>query len=249
MSFSKAARPGLFAILLSLATTTFLASTASAQEQYCECVDNYAAVAVRRAPARRTARKYRKARRSNVVARRTTTVVTQPVYRTAYVPVREAAYAPQYVEYADRDDCDDTYTASSRVVVTEPVYTSRSVVYATGARRKAYYDSPAVYTNTNRVYVSERYGSLPTDSDYYSTVRIASDYGYRDGFSDGREVALEREAYNPAKEGDFRNGTNGYEGDFGSKSLYKRAYRDAYLKGYNTGWRSIAQSDTFSIKY
>lgn len=246
MGFNKAARRfGMFGTLLSLAITTFLASTAAqAQTQYCECTDAYSTVAVRSVPVRRTARKYRKAKHTTV-ARRTVRAV--PAVRTVYIPVREVAYTPQYVEFRD-DDCDDDdieYTSARRVIVTERVYPvagSRYVI--NGYNGNGSYAATTTYAKT-RVYVDGRYSDLDVDGDYFSTQRIAADYGYRDGFSDGHEVGIERETYNPYKEGDFRNGTNGYEGHFGSKYLYKQAYRDAYMKGYDAGFRSVAQSSTY----
>ena len=250
MSLNKAScRSGLIGTLLSLAFATFLVSDASAQDQYCECHDAYSTAAVRRAPVRRSVRKHRKTRYSTL-ARRTTTIV-RPAYQTVYIPVREVEYTPRYVEYVDDDDCDDVeYTSARRVIVTDRVYpVARNVYYTSG--RKAYYPNGyngdrVLVTNTHaRVYLNGSYSNLEVDPDYFSTARIASDYGYRDGFDDGHEVAMERETYFPEKEGDFRNGTNAYEGHFGSKHLYKQAYRDAYLKGYNAGFRKVAQSATY----
>jgi hypothetical protein len=134
-------------------------------------------------------------------------------------------------------------------VVTERVYpVAGSRYYVNGYNGNGYNGNVAYTTNgyaKTRVYVNGSYSNLDVDSNYYSTGRIASDYGYRDGYSDGHEVGMERESYNPYKEGDYRNGTNGYEGHFGSKFLYKQAYRDAYLKGYDAGFRSVAQSSTY----
>lgn len=257
MSLNKAScRSALVGTLLSLTFATFLISDAAAQEQICECHDAYSTVAIRHVPVRRSVRKYRKAK-STTVARRTT--VVRPVYQTVYIPVREAEYTPRYVEYVDDDHCDDVeYTIARRVIVTDRVYpVARTVYYTNGNGRKAYYPNGS---NGNRVYVSNgyrnarvylngSYSELEVDSNYFSTARIASDYGYRDGFDDGHEVGMERETYYPEKEGDFRNGTNGYEGHFGSKDLYKQAYRDAYLKGYDAGFRRVAQSSTYRVKW
>lgn len=248
MSSNKASRRfGMLGTLLSLAITTFLVSDAAAQAQtqYCECTDAYSTVAVRSVPVRRTARKYRKAKRTTVARRTTTRIV--PAARTVYVPVREVAYAPRYVEY-DEEDCDDyddiAYTSSRRVIVTERVYPVAGSRYVVNG-----YNGDRLHTTNGyskaRVYLNGSYSNLDVDGDYFSTERIAADYGYRDGFSDGHEVGLERETYNPYKEGDFKNGTNGFEGHFGSKYLYKQAYRDAFLKGYDAGFRSVAQRSTY----
>ena len=253
MSLNKASRRfGMLFSLLAIAITTFLVSDANAQTQYCECHDAVSTVAVRTVPVRRTtARKYRKVKRTTVARR---AKVVRPAYQAVYVPVREVEYAPQYVEHVD-DDCDDVeYSTVRRVVVTERAYpTAQNVYYTNGIKRNGYYANGytgnRVHTTNGyakaRVYVDGSYSNLDVDADYFSTTRIAADYGYRDGYDDGHEVGLEREMYNPHKEGDFRNGTDGYEGDFGSKDLYKQAYRDAYLKGYDAGFRTVAQRSTY----
>ncbi len=251
MGFNRASRRfGIIVTLLALPVTTFLVSDADAQTQaqYCECTDAYTTVAARVPVRRAKYRKSRKAKRSTV-ARRSTTVV-RPAYQTVYIPVRKVEYAPAYVAYDD--DCDDDaigYTSSRRVIVTEAVYP------VAGSRYKINGYNGTRYVSTNgsaktRVYLEGSYSDLDVDSDYFSTERIAADYGYRDGFSDGHEVGMERETYNPYKEGDYRNGTNGYEGHFGSKYLYKQAYRDAFLKGYDAGFRSVAQRSKYaSVKW
>jgi hypothetical protein len=90
-----------------------------------------------------------------------------------------------------------------------------------------------------------RYGNRAVDADYYDTRRIASDYGYRDGFYDGHQAGIERDTYHPENSGDYQKATNGYEDDFGPKYLYRQAYRNAYLRGYDAGWRSVAQRHTY----
>jgi len=74
---------------------------------------------------------------------------------------------------------------------------------------------------------------------YPSNAQIASHYGFRDGFEDGQEAALERDAYHPENSGDFQKATEGYESDFGDKDVYKDVYRESYLRGYRSGFRSI----------
>jgi hypothetical protein len=102
---------GIFSLLITL----FVISEAAAQDQYCECPDVVRTVAVRRAPARRVTRRA-KVKRTYRTAR---VAKVRPVYRTVYVP---AARVASYVAYADKDDCDEAYTPTARVVVREPVY-------------------------------------------------------------------------------------------------------------------------------
>jgi len=237
---------GKIGILLTLVLSILLVSEAKAQE-YCECVDTYRTTSVRRAPVRHSVKAYR-AKRVNKVRRATTAY--QPVYQTVYVPVRRVVAVPasQYVD-AD-DDCDDDEiaytTANTRVYVTDRVY-------ANGHNGKRVYTNAyngnKVYVNgyngNNRTYVNGRFGNIAVDPNYYQTQRIASDYGYRDGYIDGRDAGMERDNYNPENSGDFQKATNGYEDDFGPKDLYRQAYRSAYLRGYDAGFRTVAQSQTY----
>ena len=213
--------------LLSILITLFLVSDAPGQEQICECVDTYNVAGVRTAPVRSIARRSKAAHRYRSTAAR---VVPRRSYETIYVPVREVEYVPRYVEYIVNDDCDD-----------------------------------GLYRTTNHTYVSERissndynrrkvrrngYGTRAVDADYYDTRRIASDYGRKDGFYDGYQAGMERDAYHPENSGDYQKATNGYEDDFGDKNVYRQAYRRAYLRGYDAGWRSVAQKSTYrAVRY
>ena len=125
--------------------------------------------------------------------------------------------------------CDDSHTVKKRTTarrVYEPVY----------ADNKIYNDKGAVYYGD---------GEILPDPDYYDTRRIARDYGFRDGWYDGKQAGMERDAYHPQNSGDYQKATNGYEDDFGPKRLYKQAYRSAYLSGYRAGFRSIANRSTY----
>jgi len=217
---------GKIGILLSLLITFFIASEASAQS--CQCYDSVSTVQVRRAPVRHYARRY-KVRRTYATVR--------PTYQATYVPaVREVAYAPRYVAYADNNcDCGETYVPSARVVVTEPVYTAarvRNVYYAPE------YVPEVAYTTTGTNVVVTDYAA----SSYYDPRRIASGWGHRDGFKDGYKAALKYREYNPENNSDYRDANNGYRGRFGDKYLYKESYRDGYVRGYDDGWRSINQT-------
>ena len=147
-------------------------------------------------------------------------------------------YPSRYIEY---DDCDDPY--ASRVIVYDPsdAYYVSNRVYTNG------YNGNGKIYNGNRVYVNGGYRTIAVDPDYYDPHRIATDYGYRDGFRDGENDALERDRYKPERSGDYRNGTNGFEGEYGSKDFYKQSYRAAFLRGYEAGFRSIANQSTYRV--
>ena len=66
--------------------------------------------------------------------------------------------------------------------------------------------------------------------------RVAEEYGYNDGLRRGSEDSRDRDRYNPEKSGDYKKATNGYDSDYRDKESYKRAYRDAFLRGYDEGY-------------
>lgn len=76
-------------------------------------------------------------------------------------------------------------------------------------------------------------------ADLHGTQQIAGKFGYRDGFEDGQEAALERDLYHPENSGDFEKATNGYEDTFGDKDVYKDGYRNSYLQGYRAGFEAV----------
>ena len=89
-----------------------------------------------------------------------------------------------------------------------------------------------------RDYRYNRQTNVYYDNEYTSEgTKVAQQYGYEDGFIDGRDAGKERDAFHPENSGDWQKGTNGYEDRFGSKKLYRRVYRQAYLQGYEDGYR------------
>ena len=61
--------------------------------------------------------------------------------------------------------------------------------------------------------------------------------GYADGFDKGREDRQDRDRYDPLRHGDYRDGDNGYDRDYGSKEAYKQYYREGFRSGYEDGYR------------
>jgi len=143
--------------------------------------------------------------------------------------------------------CKNTRQRSARKRVTRTYRTPHAVRPARVVYRtpRSYAVLGESYTRTPGRYVAVvDDGRILYDADYYETARIASDYGYRDGWFDGRDAGYERDVYHPENSGDFQKATNGYEDDFGSKRLYKQAYKQAYLRGYKSGFRSVASRYT-----
>ena len=52
----------------------------------------------------------------------------------------------------------------------------------------------------------------------------------------GAEEASRNKRYNPQGTSTYKNGTNGYNGNYGNKDAYKQAYRQAFLDGYDRGY-------------
>jgi len=137
-----------------------------------------------------------------------------------------------------------TYRPARRVYQARRVYTPRRVYVPVRKVERDYGYDKRVY-NVDRVYSNGNYENGYEDADYRDTRRIARDYGYRDGWEDGEDAGMERDAYHPENSGDYQKATNGYESDFGSKNLYRQAYRTAYLSAYRAGFRSIANRSTY----
>ncbi|HEX6126548.1 MAG TPA: hypothetical protein VFZ23_14335 [Pyrinomonadaceae bacterium] len=142
------------------------------------------------------------------------------VETVSYLPVNNTSV--KTVSYVPVDSVDTRYVAADEC----PVLVS-SV------------DAEPVYVaNASTVLVEE------VDNDLVAglrgTQRIAGGFGYRDGFEDGQEAALEGDLYHPENSGDYKKATEGYEDEFGDKDVYKDAYRSSYLDGYRAGFESGA---------
>jgi hypothetical protein len=61
--------------------------------------------------------------------------------------------------------------------------------------------------------------------------------GYADGFDKGRDDFKDRHRYDALRHGDYRDGDNGYDRDYGSKDAYKQYYREGFRSGYEDGYR------------
>ncbi len=68
-------------------------------------------------------------------------------------------------------------------------------------------------------------------------VSPAADNGYRDGYAQGRDDRRDRDAYDPNRARRYRSADDDYRGEYGSRDLYKRQYRDAFTQGYERGYR------------
>jgi hypothetical protein len=85
----------------------------------------------------------------------------------------------------------------------------------------------------------ERYQDRDRDRDRFDredVMRIARENGYRDGLRMGeedREIGRRFDADNNIM---FRRADSGYRWEYGFRDLYRRMYRDAFIRGYEDGF-------------
>lgn len=67
--------------------------------------------------------------------------------------------------------------------------------------------------------------------------QVARSRGYEDGLQTGANDANRRQSYDPQRSHYFRSATYGYDRSYGNKEQYKQVYRNAFVQGYNEGFR------------
>lgn len=84
-------------------------------------------------------------------------------------------------------------------------------------------------------------GNDPYGNDPYgrnsSIYRVAQDQGYNDGYQKGAEDARDGDRYNAQGTSQYKNADRGYRSEYGNREEYRRAYRDAFVRGYDEGYR------------
>jgi hypothetical protein len=65
---------------------------------------------------------------------------------------------------------------------------------------------------------------------------IAFDDGYRDGVRDGEKDLRNHDKFDPSDHDSYRDADRHFNSSFGDKELYKRYYRDGFLRGYQDGY-------------
>jgi hypothetical protein len=73
-----------------------------------------------------------------------------------------------------------------------------------------------------------RYGNR-----YYASAR---QYGYQDGFNDGRNDRYTGHSFRPSHDSNYKHADHGFYG--GDRNYYKQMYRQAYEQGYQQGYNS-----------
>jgi hypothetical protein len=120
----------------------------------------------------------------------------------------------------------------------DDAYYGRSVRRAPGpdyGRYPAYPPAPAYPSYPPSAYPT--YPGYPGGAGYGYGYSEATDRGYREGLDKGRDDGHDRHAYDPRGEKWYRQGDRGYKKEYGPREQYKAAYRDAFLRGYDEGYR------------
>ena len=65
----------------------------------------------------------------------------------------------------------------------------------------------------------------------------ATQFGYQDGLAAGRADQQKGHNFDPHGHGLYKNGMHGYTSTLGTKDQYKDLYREAFVKGYEEGYR------------
>jgi hypothetical protein len=77
------------------------------------------------------------------------------------------------------------------------------------------------------------------DPGYRNLYANARDFGYQDGFNDGKNDRFTGHSFRPTHDGNFKHADRGYFGGYGDRNYYKHLYRQAYEKGYDQGYNSV----------
>jgi len=65
----------------------------------------------------------------------------------------------------------------------------------------------------------------------------ARQFGYQDGLAAGRQDQLKGKSFKPDDHDLYKNGLHGWTVDLGTKDQFKQLYREAFVKGYEAGYR------------
>jgi hypothetical protein len=139
------------------------------------------------------------------------TVSYEPLRRVSYVPVDNNV---DYEPVADTSACE--------CPVSENIVTAPDGVTT---------DYAGMVDNTE--------SAVATDVN--NTEDMAASNGYRDGFEDGKNAAVNGNDYRPEDSAALRS-SNGYDEKYGHETVYADAYRDKYLEGYRAGFSSITDN-------
>jgi hypothetical protein len=73
-------------------------------------------------------------------------------------------------------------------------------------------------------------------------LQVARERGYSYGMNVGAADAQRGQSYNPQRSRYWRNGTEGYDDDFGNRGHYRQVFRNAFEQGYREGYQRYAHN-------
>jgi hypothetical protein len=76
-----------------------------------------------------------------------------------------------------------------------------------------------------------------SDARRASSVDIAFEFGFADGYKAGVEDIRDNDRFQPTDHDAYRDADRGYERRFGDRDRYKADYRDGFHAGYTRGYR------------
>ena len=74
-------------------------------------------------------------------------------------------------------------------------------------------------------------------------LQVARQRGYSYGMNTGAADAQRGQSYNPQRSRYWRNGTEGYDNDFGNKGQYRQVFRNSFEQGYREGFQRYAYNN------
>jgi hypothetical protein len=81
------------------------------------------------------------------------------------------------------------------------------------------------------------YGTYGTYGYGRGSSDLAIANGYRDGYEEGLNDGRKRHTNDPRDESRFRDADRGYERYYGAREIYRTNYRQAFVDGYEAGYR------------
>ncbi len=75
------------------------------------------------------------------------------------------------------------------------------------------------------------------ESNLSSGIQQAKQFGYDDGLAAGRYDQMKGKNFKPEDHDLYKDSTHGWTTTLGTKDEYKRLYREAFVKGYQEGYR------------
>ena len=74
-------------------------------------------------------------------------------------------------------------------------------------------------------------------------LQVARERGYSYGLNVGAADAQRGQSYSPQRSRYWRNGTEGYDNDFGNKGQYRQVFRNSFEQGYREGFQRYAYNN------